>query len=136
MSPDTLSDRIALQDVMLDYATGVDERDLALYRSCFAEDVRVIGFGDSTHTGRDNWVDYVWNALERYSSTQHLLGPQHATINGDTAYTRTDVQATHFLIEGGQRFTLWATYKTDMRREDRRWVISRHELVVRGFSTD
>lgn len=131
-----IRDRIALQDVMLDYATGVDERDLALYSSCFADDVRVVGFGEQTFTGRDAWVDYVWSALDRYTSTQHLLGPQNASLNGDTAYTRTDVQATHVLADSAQRFTLWATYKTDMRRDGARWVISRHELVVRASSTD
>jgi len=136
MPLDYIQDRIALQDVMSDYAAGVDERDLALYRSCFAQDVRVIGFGDREYRDVDEWVDYVWSALDRYSATQHLLGPQHASINGDTAYTRSDVQAMHILADSGQRFTLWATYKTDMRRDNDRWLISRHELVVRGSSTD
>ena len=30
-----VADRIALQDVMLKYAAGVDERDFDLYASCF-----------------------------------------------------------------------------------------------------
>lgn len=34
-----VADRIALMDVMLKYAKGVDERDMALYRSVFADDV-------------------------------------------------------------------------------------------------
>lgn len=136
MRLDDIRDRIALQDVMLDYATGVDERDLALYRSCFAANVKVVGFGDTDFSGLDDWAAYVWSALDRYESTQHLLSPMHASVNGDTAYTRSDVQAMHILAGSGQRFTLWATYKTDMRREGERWVISRHELVVRASSTD
>lgn len=132
----TLEDRIALQDLMLDYANGVDERNLERYRACFTEDVEVLGFGSDTCHGREAWVDYVWGALEKYSATQHLLGPQQAIVDGDTARTRSDVQATHFLVEDGGRFTLWATYLTEMRRVNGRWLISRHELVVCGSSID
>jgi hypothetical protein len=38
MSTNALADHIACQDVMLRYAKGVDERDLALYRGYFAGD--------------------------------------------------------------------------------------------------
>lgn len=129
-------DRIELQDVMLNYAAAIDERDLERYTSCFSDDVEVVGFGTQTYHGRNAWVDYVWSALERYSATQHLLGPQFATIGGDEAQTRSDVQATHFLAGDNGRFTLWATYISTMRRIDQRWQISRHELVVCGTSTD
>ena len=37
-----VADRIALQDVMLKYAAGVDERDFDLYASCFLENVEVV----------------------------------------------------------------------------------------------
>ena len=121
---------------MLNYAAAVDSRDQARYRDCFAEDVVVIGFGNETFHGRDNWVSYVWQALDQYSATQHLLGPQLATIEGDRASTRSDVQALHFLKHDGGRFTLWATYITDMQRIDGRWLIARHELQVRGSSTE
>lgn len=136
MRHDHSRDRIELQDVMLNYAAAVDERNLERYRACFADDVEVVGFGTQTYRGRDAWVDYVWSALKKYSASQHMLGPQFATINGDEAQTRTDVQALHFLADSSTRFTLWATYKTTMRRIDDRWLISRHELVVCGTSTD
>ncbi|MDG2270876.1 MAG: nuclear transport factor 2 family protein [Halioglobus sp.] len=129
-------DRIELQDVMLSYAAGVDERDRERYADCFCDNVEVVGFGTQTFRSRDAWVNYVWQALEKYSATQHLLGPQFATINGDDAHTRSDVQAVHFLLDDNARFTLWATYKTIMRRNKNRWQISRHELVVRGTRTD
>ena len=130
------ADRIALQDVMLKYAAGVDERDMGLYRSCFADDVEVVGFGPETIHGAEAWTAYVVNALERFGPTQHMLGPQLATVDGDTAKTRTDVQALHEVKDSaGSLFTLWATYKTDMRRIDGEWKISRHELVSRATAT-
>lgn len=135
--PDGLAaDRFDLQDVLLNYATGVDERDRERYRGCFCDDVIVLGFGERTFHGVNEWLDYVWGALEKYSATQHLLGPVHAEVDGNSARTCCDVQATHFLDDGGARFTLWATYKSELRRLDGAWKIARHELVVRGSSKD
>ncbi len=130
---DLADDRIAVQDVMLRYAAGVDERDMDLYRSCFADDVEVVGFGEETVYGVDNWVDYVINALARFGPTQHMLAPMLATISGDEADARTDVQALHYMKDNPtQTLTLWATYKSRMRRIDGTWKIVRHELVSRG----
>ena len=133
MSDQWAADRIALQDVMLRYAAGVDERDFAMYRSCFADDVEVLGFGAETVHGGDAWLAYVKNALERFGPTQHMLGPQLATVDGDKAHCRTDVQALHYLKEPqGQTLTLWATYETDMERINGEWKIKKHRLVSRG----
>jgi hypothetical protein len=136
MADTSVVDRQALQDLLLNYAASVDGRNIDQYRACFANTVEVVGFGPETFHGRDNWVNYVWNALDQYSATQHMLGPQLATINGDSANTRSDVQALHFLKDGGGRFTLWATYITDMKRIAGRWLITRHELKICGTSTE
>ena len=92
MSNSDVADRIALQDVMLRYAAGVDERDFDMYASCFADDVEVVNFGPDPIHGRDAWVSYVKTALEKYGATQHMLGPQYAVINGDDATTRSAVR--------------------------------------------
>ena len=137
MSEQLLADRIALQDVLLKYAAGVDERDFDLYRSCFADDVEVVGFGEQTVHGADNWLDFVKTALEQYNATQHMLGPQLATVEGDYATTRTEVQALHYLkAKEGATLTLWGTYKSKMRRMDGEWRIVRHELVSRGTKVE
>ncbi len=129
----TVADRIALMDVMLRYAKGVDQRDMALYASVFADDVEVLGFGADTYHGRDAWVAYVTEALKAYGPTQHMLGPQLATVDGDTAHCRTDVQALHYLIDKPTTtLTLWATYNTDMKRINGEWKIARHHLESRG----
>ncbi len=62
-----------------------------------------------------------------------MLGPMLATVEGDQAQCRTDVQALHYLQGSDSKtLTLWATYKTNMRRIGGDWKISRHELVSRG----
>ena len=128
-----VADRIACMDVMLKYAKGVDNRDMALYRSVFADDVLVTGFGPNELNGGDAWTAYVTQALLAYGPTQHMLGPQLATIDGDLAHCRTDVQAHHYLKDKPTTtLTLWATYETDMKRINGDWKISRHKLVSRG----
>ncbi len=130
-----LADRLACQDVMASYAKGVDERDFKLYRSCFADDVEVVGFGANTVHGADAWTEYVIGALDSYSKTQHMLGPQLATITGDLADCRTDVQAWHLKKDpADETLTLWATYNSLMQRTANGWKIKRHELVARATS--
>lgn len=135
MTRDYSQDRIELQDVMLNYTAAVDERDFDRYRACFADDVEIIGFGTQTYRGIENWVSYVADALKQFSTTQHMLGPQFATIEGDVAQTRSDVQAVNFLADGTLSFTLWATYKSTLHRIDGHWVITRHEIVICGAVT-
>ena len=126
-------DRRQLQDVMLSYAAAVDDRDMARYRACFADDVEIVGFGEAVVNGADTWTASVESQLEAFSATQHLMSPQLATVSGDAASARTDVQALHVLKDGdGATFTLWATYLTNFIRTADGWKIARHELVIRA----
>ena len=119
---DLASDRIAIQDVMLRYALGVDERDYELYRSCFADDVQVVDFGPEPVDGAEAWLEHVKGALAKYGSTQHMMGPVYATIDGDVAEVRTNVRALHCpKNENAPSFTLCALYETRMERSQAGW---------------
>ena len=58
------NDRRQLQDVMLSYAAAVDDRDMARYRACFADDVEIVGFGEAIITARIPGP-HRWNASLR-----------------------------------------------------------------------
>ena len=125
-------DRFAIQDVMLRYAAGVDERDMDMYQACFAEDVEVVGFSEENIVGDVAWRQHVEGALARFGATQHMLGPVLADIVGDKAACRTDVQAFHCMVEPADAtLILWATYLSEMHKIDGVWKITRHELVRR-----
>ena len=131
-----LENRLAIQDVLTRYAAGVDDRNLDMYRACFADDAVIFGFSGGTVTGADAWTAEVKSKLAVFEATQHMLGPQLVRIDGDTAWTRTDVQALHYLKDQpGTTLTLWAIYLTDYRKIDGQWRITRHELVRRGSRT-
>ena len=129
-----LEDRVAVQDVMLRYASTVDERDYEGYRALFTKDVVVVGMGANDMHGIDEYYPWWKEAIDKYANTQHMLSPTFAEFKEDKAYTRTDVQALHF-FPGDAETTLifWGTYKTDMTRVNGEWKISRHELVARGI---
>lgn len=138
MPKEELEDRIALQDLLPKYAAAVDDRNLTLYRSCFCEDVEVINFGTQTYQGLEDWIGYVWTALEKYSASQHMLGPPLITVEGDQARLRTDVQALHVYKDKSEATTatLWATYETDARRVDGTWKICKHRLIVKNTKVE
>jgi SnoaL-like domain len=126
-----LADRLAVQDVMIRYATSCDRRDMDEYGACFAEDAVITGFGGTGGDihGRKAWVDYVAKALTRFSGTQHLLGNQRVWLNGSTAKLQTSVQATHFLADRpGTTLTLFATYYDDLVKRNGVWEITNHRL--------
>jgi hypothetical protein len=130
------ADRIALQDVLLKYGAGLDDHDFDLYESCFMEDVEVIGIGNQTIVGREAWMTFVLKAMSGFDATQHMWGSMLATIDGDTAATRTDLQALHNLKDQpGKMFILWGTYKSNMVRINGEWKISRHEFFHRASQT-
>ncbi|MEM7217637.1 MAG: nuclear transport factor 2 family protein [Pseudomonadota bacterium] len=127
------AEHVAIQRVMLDYARGVDERDMALYRACFADDVEIVGFGAETVRGGDAWVAQVEGMLDGFVATQHLLSPMRIDIEGDTARTSSNVQAWHHLKSPADHtLTLWACYESVLQKRDGRWRLTRHELVSRG----
>ena len=81
-----------------------------------------------------NLTIYVATFMHLSNIAKRLMGElvRKASIDGDLASTRTDVQAMHIMADSEQRFTLWASYLTRMRREGDQWLICRHELAVRA----
>ena len=135
--PDHFLDRLRAADVMNRYAACIDDRDLEMYRRCFVPDVELHGFAPEPIRGVDAWIAFVENVLERFSATQHMLGPPLVTLDGDAATMRTELQAQHFFKEPeGRIFSLWGTYRTALVRNDGGWAMARHELVTRATRTD
>ena len=134
-----LRDRQAIADVLSTYAAAIDERDMERYLALFDPNVEVVGFGPETLVGADAWLAFVRAQLDRFRSTQHMLGPPLTEIRGDRAQARTDLQATHLMKEPkGELFILWATYQTLLVRDPERehgWKIVRHELIPRASQT-
>jgi 3-phenylpropionate/cinnamic acid dioxygenase small subunit len=127
-----LQDRHDIGQVIIRYATSVDQRDLDRYATCFVEDVEVGGFTGGTFNDRDTYVTWVGKALERYAGTHHQITNQEIEVDGDRGHMRSYVQATHEMADDPDTLLiLWAIYDDEMVRTAEGWRISRHTLEPR-----
>ena len=126
MTVQTLLDRAAIRDVLLRYARGVDRRNLAMVRSCFAPDCAYEGT-----LARGTIADALASLAERlgrYAGTMHLMGNQLITVDGDAATSETSCVAYHRLADGGTDFVTGVRYLDDLSRDGDDWRIRRRAV--------
>jgi hypothetical protein len=70
----------AIRAVVLRYCRGVDRMDRDLVRSCYHADAT--DSHGSFDGGVDEFIDWVWRVLGRYSMTMHLIGNVLVEIDG------------------------------------------------------
>jgi hypothetical protein len=125
MSDPEVDDRVAIRELLLRYARGVDARDLALVRSCFVPGAAYRG-ALATGTIGDA-LDALPAAMARYTATRHSITAQSWEIDGDTARSSTDCTAQHWLPEGGCR-TVSVRYHDELVRGPGGWRITRRDV--------
>jgi ketosteroid isomerase-like protein len=118
-------DRVAIRELLLRYARGVDARDLTLVRSCFAPDA---GYRGALATGTiADALEALLDAMRRYTATRHAITSQTLDIEGDTARSSTDCTAHHWLPDGSCR-TVTVRYHDELARGPGGWRITRREV--------
>lgn len=133
--PDTLQDlldRARIGDTVLNYATGIDRRDWALYRSIFADSVE---FDFETWSGEpariwsaDDWVASVRETLAPFDATPHTLTNHVITLDGAEATLVAHMVALHAFE--GEVQELGGFYTHHLRRDGDAWRIFRCRLVI------
>ncbi|MFN3231121.1 MAG: nuclear transport factor 2 family protein [Alphaproteobacteria bacterium] len=131
-----LKDKAEIQETILKYATGLDSRDFALYRSIFADEVDIdfssySGQPASRMTG-DEWGQMVQRMLPGFDATQHVLTNFVIEVDGDEATANVYVQAEHFIAnsEGDNSHTLGGYYIHKLKRHGDAWKIHATTLNV------
>jgi 3-phenylpropionate/cinnamic acid dioxygenase small subunit len=131
-----LLDRAAISDVQLRYATGVDMRDWALYRSCFTDELdadftSVIG-GEPRRMRADEWVEFARRTIAGLKATQHMITNHVITIDGDEATCVAYVQARHYLPNetGDHEQAMFGYYTNRLERTGDGWKIRSCKLTV------
>jgi 3-phenylpropionate/cinnamic acid dioxygenase small subunit len=88
------SDHELVTDVLVRYATGIDTKDWALFRTCFTHDVRAdYGEGVGSWSDVDGITEYMTVMHADMLDTKHMLSNFVITIDGDTASASTYVHA-------------------------------------------
>jgi hypothetical protein len=131
-----LLDRAAISDVQLRYATGVDMRDWALYRSCFTDEIEtdftsVMG-GEPRRMKADQWIEMVRRTIGGFVATQHMITNHVITIEGDDATCVAYVQARHHLPNetGASDQVMFGYYTNRFVRTAAGWMIRACKLTV------
>jgi len=119
------NDRVAIRELLLRYARGVDARDLALVDSCFAPGA---GYRGALATGTiADALAALSTAMHRYSATRHAITAHTLAIDGDAARSSADCTAQHWLPDGSCR-TVRVRYHDELARGPDGWRITRREV--------
>lgn len=141
MSPEILADRAAISDVVIAYASAVDSRDWALFRSLFTDRVYFDfrSFSPDLH-GDIPVEDLVarTRTIANFDSTQHISSNHRHVIEGDAATCVSYMQASHFLKRDGvdHHCILYGYYTNSLVRFRKGWRINRYTLTVTGQTGD
>lgn len=137
-----LLDRAAISDVVNAYATGLDRRDWALYRSIFLDEIEMdfasVGLRSGAYTA-EGWVRSAQTLFAGFSATQHTSSNHVHEIQGDRASCMSNMQAEHFVARepgdgldapDADRWTIGGYYRNELVRTPAGWKLQRVALIV------
>jgi ketosteroid isomerase-like protein len=126
---DSVSDRLAVSEVLDDYARGIDSRDWDLVVSCFADDAVLdySAFGGPKGSAKEV-VDWIAESVSAFVMTQHHITNRHITLDGDEAVCIAELFAPMGMkSDEGKMSMLWTggAYNDRLARTDEGWKITR-----------
>ena len=138
MISDSVSDRLAVSEVLDDYARGIDSKDWDLVVSVFTDDAHLdyTAFG-GPKGARDDVVGWLQTMVSSFAMTQHLITNRHITIDGDEAVVTAELLAPMGTAKGDQKMAMMWTggcYRDRLTRTADGWKISRR-TCDRGWMT-
>lgn len=132
----TIIARAEISDVVIRYATGIDRRDWALFRSCFADEVELDftswSGGEVRTSNAEEWVAGVTAGLSGFDATQHISSNHVHQLAGDEASCVSYMIANHHAVEDGERLmhSIGGYYTNRLRRGPDGWRIHACRLDV------
>ena len=130
LSAAQLADRQRIVEVIDRYASALDAKDYARFRTCFSADAAV-HYGETVLRGPDAVAEYCAASLARWGATQHLLGNYEIALDGDRASARTAMHASHVSPDGGEIWVVGGAYVDRLERRDGDWMIVERSLEAK-----
>jgi hypothetical protein len=131
------ADKLAVAESLYRYASGVDRRDWALYRSVFADTVTVdfSSFDPSLRPRvlrADDWVAGLRPLFDGLAATQHSMTNPLASVDGDAAAITMDVRAHHVYDPDDPTswYTVGGFYDDTLVRVEGAWLLTGVRLTV------
>lgn len=120
-----LAGRSQIEQLLLQYAHGLDRKDFELVAGCFAEDAQSEYSGRQLGPGGRPVADYARGKLERFVSTMHVISNVRIELEGDRASS--ECYGTVSLVEevdDRRRVILRSLrYLDRMAHRDGRWLL-------------
>jgi hypothetical protein len=139
-----LLDRAEISDVVHRYATGLDTRDWALYRSIFLDEIEMdfesVGLSSGVFAA-DKWVEDARTLFSVLDATQHVSSNHVHDIRGDEATCVSYMKAEHFVSDADSRpasdgatdpdrWTIGGYYTNELLRTPDGWKLRKVVLTV------
>ncbi|MDD3352102.1 nuclear transport factor 2 family protein [Zoogloea sp.] len=134
-TPELIADRLAISDVIINYATALDTRDWGLLRSILTDRVAIdyTSFDPDLDLEMDasEWVHRV-RGLAGFDATQHLSTNHRHVIDGDQATCISYMHASHFLTHAGADHVcvLYGYYTSQLLRTAAGWKLRKVKLTI------
>jgi hypothetical protein len=136
-----LMDRVLISELLHSFARSLDTRDVESYVGNFAENGILELPNPTSKTGEvlvipcNQLEEFVRKGLlAHYSGTHHISSNQQITISGDTAASRSYLQAVHVRQEPGDHWDAGGWYDCKYVRTSAGWKFSHVKLSVIWFS--
>ena len=122
-------DRQDIADVLLRYATGIDQSDWPLFRTVFTDDCEV-DYGEiGTWTGADEVTQFMEQAHAVAGHTMHRMSNQVITVAGDKAAARTYVDAVILVADNTSGVNAIGFYDDEVVRTKDGWRVVRRRFT-------
>lgn len=122
-------DRQDIADVLLRYATGIDQSDWPLFRTVFTDDCEV-DYGEiGTWTGADAVTQFMEQAHAVAGRTMHRMSNQVITVAGDKAAARTYVDAVILVADNTSGVNAIGFYDDEVVRTKDGWRVARRRFT-------
>jgi 3-phenylpropionate/cinnamic acid dioxygenase small subunit len=125
------ADKLAIGEVLVRYATGIDRRDWPRFRTCWTDDVET-DYAGLRIDGVDALTDYMTAAHRDMGETRHQLSNFAIDVDGDTATARSYVHAVLMVRPGDPEayIDVIGSYDDDLVRAAEGWRIRRRAFTL------
>ncbi|MCV7281144.1 nuclear transport factor 2 family protein [Mycolicibacterium flavescens] len=126
------ADKIQITEVLIRYATGIDTKDWALFRTCWTDEVD-IDYGDlGTFTDAGAFTELMEQIHGGMGPTYHRISNVAITLDGDRATARSYVHAVLMAVPGDANSWIDALghYDDELTRTSEGWRITKRATNI------
>ncbi len=128
-------DRQDISELLVRYATGIDRRDWALFRTVFTDDCELDYGVIGVWQGVDAVTDFMQQVHAPAGHTMHRLSNHAITVDGDKATARTYIDGLIMAADNTSGVNAIGFYDDELVRAEDGWRIARRRYTQVRLTT-